>query len=120
MVEMMQAATAGPVPKPESPGRPQAAPITLETPDQGSPIKARLRKRPIDSGDRAGSGSSDSDSDNEGIRKRHQSRRSASPTESAYERYVKMVEAAPNKTTMVNKVSASLLKDYGDQGYHQV
>ncbi|KAK0612984.1 hypothetical protein B0T17DRAFT_542373 [Bombardia bombarda] len=57
----------------------------------------------------------------EDIRKRRiESRGTASPTESEYERYVKKVEGARNEATMVFEVGGKLLKDYNDDGYNRV
>ncbi|KAJ3466759.1 hypothetical protein MRS44_004323 [Fusarium solani] len=54
------------------------------------------------------------------IRERHaQSRETASPTESAYEGYVKTVGLAPNEATMVVEVTAGLLKRCPDKGYYR-
>lgn len=55
------------------------------------------------------------------IHERHdRSRETASPPESRFRRYVNNVEAAPNEATMLFKVGAHMLKEYEDDGYHQV
>lgn len=55
------------------------------------------------------------------IRARHtRSRETASPPESRFKRYINNVEAAPNEATMLFKVGAYMLKEYDDDGYHQV
>ena len=54
------------------------------------------------------------------IRKRYNRyRETASPPESRFKRYVNNIEAAPNETTIVVKVSAHMLKDCDDPGYLQ-
>ncbi|KAF3768237.1 hypothetical protein M406DRAFT_240996, partial [Cryphonectria parasitica EP155] len=45
------------------------------------------------------------------------SRRTASPTESAYEDYINRVERAVNETTMIYEVGGKLLKEYPDKRY---
>ena len=56
----------------------------------------------------------------EDIRKRYaQSRRTASPTESAYKDYVDKVGGASNEATMVFEVGGKLLKEYPMEGYQR-
>ena len=56
----------------------------------------------------------------EDIRRRYaQPRRTASPTESAYEDYVYNVGSAVNESTMVVEVSGQLLKKYDGRGYQR-
>ena len=56
------------------------------------------------------------------IRTRHaQPRRTAPPSESAYEDYAEKVEAAPNEATMVFETGRRLLKEYPPkEGYQRV
>ncbi len=56
----------------------------------------------------------------EDVRNRHiTSRKTASPPESEYKRYVNKVEVAYNEATMVVEVSGKLLKEYDDEGYQR-
>lgn len=57
----------------------------------------------------------------EDIRTRYAARRaSPSPTQSAYENYVRTVQDAPNEATMVVELSSELLKKHPEEGYQRV
>jgi hypothetical protein len=56
----------------------------------------------------------------EDIRERlARSRQTASPPESVYGRYARIVATARNEATMVFEVGGKLLKEYDDEGYHR-